>query len=352
VLQPAFYPAHIEPAAIGFPRQTAEQRIRQLEEENAELRRQATWLTHSSVQEHTGGTLSLNSSDHHFHDKGHLIGVIRNLEDKALEVVERFRPRRFQGFLNGDLIPGRGVYRNQMLESILPGTEQQVSAGVFRFWEFDTRLRSRFPDLPVDWVVIQGNHDYSEGESTCMKFTLGLRAFGVNARFVGTEWIANLADAGHYNVLVEHGYGNSAFTPTSNKMVGETYRKVLDYANRGFCGDRRIRRVLHGHTHWLSIGLEHPGGLYIDTTGGGHRNDRANIGRNTRPSGWICYLSPPGSDDILTPLGLKPDEPILRADLDDPDLEERNRAEAARCVKGFMNRARELGVIAVPGEEN
>lgn len=339
------YPEHISAADVGHPSADLEARVRELEAELAEVRHMNEWLTHSDAQEYRAGTLTLNLSDLHYHDKGHLLGVIRNLEDKVLVLLDRFQPHHFRCLLNGDTVPGRGVYRNQMLESVLPVAEQQVAAGAWRWREFRERLREHLPvEATEEYIVIKGNHDTSEGEDTCMPFVLVLRAMQIPARYVGTEWVMDLADAGGYWVLAEHGYGNSSYNPTSNKQVLESVQKVIDYAQRGYVNERAIRRLLHGHTHWLSVGLTRAGVRY-DTTGGGHRNDRANIGRNQRPPGWIVYVSPPGANDILTPIEVTPDPHVLRQDVDDPLLSERNREEAARCLKAWHAWAMEQGIL-------
>lgn len=342
------FPDHIDPEAVGHPFGDQATRIQQLEAELAELRRQTEWLAHSAdVGEFRGGTLTLNCSDMHYHDRGHLVATHRSLEAKVLALIDRFQPRRFQALLNGDIVPGRGIYRNQMLESVLPDCEQQVAAGAWRWREFRDQIVAHLPaGAEESYVVIKGNHDSSEGEDTVLRFVLALRAMAVPARYVGTEWVLNLADAGTYNVLCEHGYGASTFSPTSNKHIVESFAKIIDYQQRGYAGEKCIRRLCHGHGHWLACGIERAGGVRYDSTGGGHRNDRANIGRNTRPVGWIVYLSPPGSSEILTPIEVVPDKDALRKDVDDPNLSEVNRAEAARCLMAWAKWAHEAGIVA------
>lgn len=342
------FPDHIDPALVGHPFGDQDARIRQLEAELAELRQATEWLAHSAdVGELKGGTLTLNCSDMHYHDRGHLVATHRSLEAKVLALIDRFQPRAFQALLNGDIVPGRGIYRNQMLESVLPDCEQQVAAGAWRWREFRDQIVAHLPAGAAEsYTVIKGNHDSSEGEDTVMRFVLALRAMAVPARYVGTEWVLNLADVGTYNVLCEHGYGASSFSPTSNKQVLESFAKIIDYQNRGYAGPKAIRRLLHGHSHWLCCGIERAGGVRYDATGGGHRNDRSNIGRNTRPVGWIVYLSPPGSSDILTPIEVVPEKDELRRDLDDPNLSEVNRAEAARCLMAWARWATEAGIVA------
>jgi len=338
----------VEPQDVGHPSVVDPQdRIAQLEAEIANLKRANEWLAHSDATEYLGGKMTVNLSDLHLFDKGHLISTYQCLQDKVSTLIERFQPQKFQVLNNGDTIPGRGIYRNQMLESVLPDATQQVAAGAWRYTEMHRAWVERLQEgVKVEHIVIKGNHDSSEGEDTCMRFVMSVRLFGVPARYVGTEWVANLADAGTYNVLVEHGYGNSSYNPTSNKQIFETLRKIVGYQHRGYVNERTIRRVLHGHLHWRSCGIERAEGLCFDTTGGLHRNDRANLGRNTRPVGWIVYVSPPGADDILTPIEVVPDDSVLRQETDDPQLPERNRQEAARCMTAAYEALKDLGVVA------
>ena len=342
-------PKTISPSDVGYVVEDGAAQITRLKAEIADLKKNQEWLTHSTAQEHRGGTFTLNLSDLHIFDRGFMLNVMANLESKTIEVLDRFKPRKFIGVLNGDVIPGTGIYRNQQLENVLPRTDQQVGAGAYRFLEFDRMIAENF-DGPREWIVIEGNHDRSHGEPIIMKFVMAIRQFDVPARFAGTECVVNVADEGTYNILFEHGYGNSSFGPTSNKQIMETYRKIIGYYARGWDGEKRIRRVAGGHTHWLNVGTERAEGLEFDTTGGLHRNDRANIGKNTRPAGWIVYISPPGSSDIISPIGLKPSTSIFRVDIEDPELENKNRAEAARCLMAFADEARKRGIISNEAE--
>ena len=106
-------------------------------------------------------------------------------------------------------------------------------------------------------------------------------------------------------------------------------------------------RMSHGHTHWAQVGIERAEGLYFDTTGGLHRNDRVNIGMNTRPTGWICYISPPGETNTIInpPILISPSPEAIRIDMDNPNLMNLNRAEAARCLIGFAHVAEQLGIM-------
>ena len=179
-----------------------------------------------------------------------------------------------------------------------------------------------------------------------MPFVWGIRQFGVPAKFVGLRCLMDLGDIPHYMVLAQHGYGNSTFNSSSNKLIHETLKTVVSYQQRGWVNEKRIRRVLHGHTHFRNIGVEHAENLPFDVTGGLHRNDRVALGMNSRPAGWIVYISPPGTPEIITPIEVIPSPSILREEMDDPELENKNRIEAARCLAGFAEEARRRGIMS------
>lgn len=346
------HPDFIAPSDVGHPFGDLQSRITELEAEIAELRRANEWLTHSDAKEYRNGTLTLNCSDMHYFDRGHLINTHRSLEQKVLALLDRFKPHKFQILINGDVVPGQGVFKNQGLESLLSDTEQQVSAASWRWKEFRDQIVEHLPkDAEESHTFLRGNHDTSCGVDTSMRLVLALRAMSIPCRYVGYEYCLDLADSGHYMVYCEHGHGNSSFNPTSNAQIVDSYRKLLSLERRGFTGEKVIRRVLHGHTHFLAVGIERAEDVKYDCTGGGHRNDRIDLGRNTRPVGWIVYVSPPGANDILSPIEVVPDKDALRSDLDDPNLMERNRAEAARCLMAWSQWATQQGILADLGDQ-
>lgn len=345
------FPDHIELADVGHPYGDLQERVKQLEQELEALRSATKWLTHSSdVGAMKGGTLTIATADQHLFDRNHLLNSHKSMEQKVATLIDQFQPRRLQVICDGDLVTGRGIFKRQDLELILPDAEQQAAGGAYRFKEtydlWHSHLNAGAEEL---YYLVQGNHDQSDGSSLCMKLTLALRTLGVPIRFMGNEFVVDLSDAQdgelHHMALVEHGYGASAYSPSSNRQVFESYRKIVSYSQRGYSDSLRIRRVIHGHTHWLSVDLERAEDLKFDCIGGLHKNSRSNIGSNTRPCGWVSYLSPFRSAEILTPMQITPATEAFRSDMDDPLLPERNRAEAARCLSEWTKWAIEHGII-------
>ena len=344
----SIFPKNINPYDIGYDSpetESPQETIRKLRLELEEAKDRDQWFTNSAENEHRGGLFTLATSDFHYFDRGHLIETTKNLEDKSVKLINLFEPKKLVIVINGDIVTGRGIYRNQENDNILSRSDQQIAGAIFRAYEWDRKISDQCNGIYREFIVLCGNHDTNHGEPLVQYFVWGCRQVGMNMRYVGPEWIHNAASEGFHHILFEHGYGGSTFSPTGNKMVFETLRKLLGYCNRGYWGEKFIRRCCGSHTHWANIGLERAENVYFDTTGGLHRNDRTNIGANTRPTGWIAYISPPCSNDIIEPPPLiHPTRSILRLDMDDPSLEDKNRAEATRCLQGFNDLSKRLGI--------
>ncbi len=343
-------PRDLKPEDVGFvgPQQKEDGSIvSTLRAEIDSLRHQLTWATHTDVAAGvSGGTMTINISDWHLHDRNHLPTAIDSCEDKTLTVIRQFRPRKLQIIENGDIIPGRGIYREQVLESVIPKAEQQVSAAAMRFVEFVERCAGAAQISPGDIEIRKtpGNHDYTMSEPTSLPFVYLLRMFRLKASFVGKYTVWNLADEGVFNALFFHGYGHSKTSPSSPSLIDETIKLVLKLATQyEFHGANSIQRVSHGHVHWLSLGLERAAGLVFDVTGGFQRFERVKQGYNERPTGWICYASPAGSSDVI-PIPIRPDTDALEADMTDPILEAKNHFEAHRCIDKFEAESQDRGI--------
>jgi len=341
----SFFPLSISNDDVGFQPHFPDDENSRLRDEIIELRKILEYATHHKDSDLQGGTFTINCSDLHYTNSGHLINTCISLEEKSVELIRRFAPRKIIVSINGDVVQGRGIYRNQHLDNVVAKAMDQIKAASFRVYEFHKRLTDNFPETSLEYYVTQGNHDYSKGDSTAVPFVWACRQLGLVMTYCGFRHILNIADSDSYNVLVKHGYGNSSYSPSAPKLIHETLKEVLTFQNRGYIGDEKIHRVWHGHTHWRNVGTEYTEGLVFDVTGGLHRNDRANLGLNNRPCGWIGYVSPVGSSDILSPIEIIPDRGIYNVEIDDPELTERNRTEAARCIMGFNSLAEQLGII-------
>ena len=346
-------PHDIDPKDVGMldPDKASNEELREMlarrEAELEILREQLIWASHADIGAGaSGGTMTINLSDWHLHDRNHLPGVLESCEQKTLKVIDKFKPRRLRVLENGDIIPGRGIYREQVLEAVLPKSDQQISAAGIRFLEFIEGVADAGGFDPGDIEIRKtpGNHDYSMGDPTAMPFVFILRMLGLNASFCSKYTVWNLADKGIYNLLAFHGYGHSRHSPSSPALIDESIKLVLKLATtKGMVGKRRIRRVTHGHTHWMSLGQERAADLTFDVTGGFQKYERVKQGYNERPTGWLVYHSPGGSGDII-PIPVHPELSSIERDMTDPNLQPRNMVEAARCLKKFETEAQKRGV--------
>lgn len=344
-------PSILQPEDVGFHPEKREQQetIESLKARIALLEQQLTWATHADVgQGVDGGTMTVNLSDWHLHDRNHLPTALRSCEAKTFQVIQRFRPRRLRIVENGDIIPGRGIYKEQVLEAVLPKSHQQVSAAAVRFLEFVEGCADAAGIAPAEIPIIKtpGNHDYSENEPTSLTFVYLLRMLGLQASFAGKYHVMNLADKGVYSALFFHGYGHSKHSPSSPGLIEETLRLILKLStDYGYHGRRKIRRVGHGHVHWASYNQERAPGVMFDVTGGFQRFVRVKQGHNERPCGWVCYASPAGSDDVI-PIPVSPDQSAYEGDMTDPVLEAKNMDEAQRCLRKFTEEAQRRGIAS------
>jgi len=169
---PSFFPPQIDPAEIGHPATDEQRLIQELKQENDRLKLEREWLAHSSATDYHNGTLTIAMSDLHFFDRGFLLQTWENLKSKTCALIERYKPRRVVVVINGDIIGGRGIYRNQHTDNVLSTTEQQIKAGMFEIYTMHQQIEA-VTDADIEYIVTQGNHDYSMGDPTAPPFVWG-----------------------------------------------------------------------------------------------------------------------------------------------------------------------------------
>lgn len=335
-------------AALTPPVDTRDkERIRELEAEIGRLRLQLSWAQHQDSPNRIGGLLTLRASDHHYGDAQHLLSCGKSLESKFLEVVKQYEPDKIQIIAGDDWIAGRGIYKEQDLDMVTSDVNEQVSLGALKAYEFLLAIRE-ITKAPIIWRVMRGNHDYAQGLSMTESLFYAFKNLSADIpdlNFV-MHWdsiTANLAGEGIYNVLVKHGFGYSKHSPNSPSFIDAVKDEII-VKQRKMQPEEQYKRVLSGHSHFMSEGLERIVGLPFDTTGGLQRNVRIKLGSNQRPVGWIAYASPKGLvSDILKPITLAPDEDTFFREMADPHLSSQNKEDAAKCVRKFFQILEERG---------
>lgn len=330
------------------------ERVRQLEAELARMREQAKWLMHSDAENVTGGTLTIRRSDDHFGDDNHLLSCAVSLTEKTKVVIDQFKPSRIQCIMLDDWIAGRGIFKEQDAQMAVPAIEHQINIGAMKARKFMQAIRS-VTDAPVTVFCLRGNHEHAN------KIPVGTNLFYACRTACedmdDITWVmrldravVNLAHMGTHNVLAMHGYGHSQSSPNSPRFISDVKNAVLKM-QRKMMPAEQIQRILSGHTHWMSVGLEREDGMYWDTTGGLQRNNRVQLGMNARPSGWIIYVSPPGVEgEILNPIGIKPDSETYERELEDPYLDAANKRDCGELLEEHAKLMRSFGILG-PGSE-
>lgn len=327
-------------------------RVRELESQLASVSERMKWVQHAEQTEDTGGVLTLRASDHHYGDLNHLMSCGLCLEGKAIEVFKRFNPDRINIVAGDDWIAGKGIFRTQDREVVTSDTNEQCQIGAMhaRYWL--QRIRESGITAPIQWHIMRGNHDYNEGTSLTEYLFLLMRDLCgdiPDVKFI-MHWdrnILNLAAEGKYMVMIRHGTGHSKISPNSASFVEATKDEILMMMPDLKPGEH-IRRVISGHTHWASLGLERvAGALVYDTTGGLQRNTRVKLGANQRPIGWIVYVSPRGmKDNIIQPIMLSPDRSVYMREFQNPHLANDNRENAAKRLREYRELMEDRGDFA------
>lgn len=324
-----------------------------LEAEVAKLRQQLVWAQRGNPSSRSGGTLTLFRTDDHNGDRAHLLSCQSAMEAKFLTVVEQYSPDKITILLGGDWVAGRGIYKEQQMDSVTSHVDEQVQIGAVALYDFIESVFKAWRKSPagrdplLEVKFHRGNHDYANGHEIVSYLHLLMQAMCKDwtaVRWVneGIRSIQNLSDGGTYNVLVTHGTGHSQISPSSPAFWNDVKDTLIDIMAQLEPKDA-IRRVLHGHTHFFNVGMERIPGFFVDTGGGCQRNERVKLNLNKRPMGWICYISPRGYDSILEPMGIQPDIDLIRREMNDPHLAYRNIRDAADKLQRFAGIGPSMG---------
>jgi len=256
-------------------------------------------------------TLTLVISDTHLGDCNVLLNTYWSSIDSLLEVLgiikKKFKVKRFNVVLNGDIVSGRGVYRYQVFRNLL-------QRGHWQTFLAEQVLKTTFKKIrsiaPINQIyLVRGTHEALEEN-----YILYLKRNLPDSKYLSHAGIVDVGEpVGHYNILFTHGKGKSYYYPISYEMIREMWKTTNQYLQNKVI----IERVCVGHSHWLCTNLELEGGI-ADITGG-YQKWEYSIAQ--RPCGMILYLF---YDNDITAIPIKPDKEIERKEKMEQALEYKN----------------------------
>lgn len=277
---------------------------------------------------------TLDISDAHFGDAGQLLATLEECADRAIAQVKDAGPDEVEVVLNGDWVAGRGIFRDQGLQSTVQLGSEQVWFGAWYIRQWQVKLKA------ARWVVIRGNHDQANKEDLARELVMILRALDVPAVYQGRTYVGNFSPDESKPCWFEaqHGFGASSYYANSYEGIRDCWRMYIQHSQQS---QILINRFLRGHTHWLNVGQAIGFEVAIDTTGGWHRQERDKLSSAARNTGLLLYLH----DGLkLQPVPIEADCKLLTQETDDPGLHYQTMARAAAALSEATRWARAQGL--------
>jgi len=228
----------------------------------------------------------------------------------------------------GDWVSGKGIFRGQEVRSVLGSSAWQAVVGGYVLARLSGEL-SHAAGVPVRVIYVSGNHDQDRQSHLDLGFLVAeeAKSFDVPVVYSPLDAVCRI---GGFCLLVLHGSGYSQYRPQSPAFQNAIIRRVLDL-NMGRPPEEQIRRVVHGHQHWLDVGFQiGQWGLVIDSLGGWQRNARQALARTSRPSGLIVYI-PSGEGLEVVPVAADPK--VMAEETASPYLEAENVQRVGRWLE-------------------
>lgn len=289
-----------------------------------------------------GKKATVLSSDWHFGDVHQLLRNWRACLERALvEFVEPFGPDQIEFIANGDMTAGKGIFRLQSDRLIF---QQPANQALWAAWELAHVHRQAAVIAPTRHRIIWGNHDDAGLVDLARDLTNDLTLMGMPCTYHPNDYIGNFGleprrEAWYH---AAHGFGHSDYYAQSYSAIRDMWRLQGEIVQER---NIRIRRFLRAHTHFFQAGLLIALNTWADTAGGWTAQRRWNLGKSVRNTGAIVYLDDGQRTQVIE---VHAETPHLLKEAKDLRLEERNRAEAARCIveaQEFIEEAREMQVV-------
>lgn len=225
-----------------------------------------------------------------------LIGELEEIKDKH-EINELFL------ILNGDVVSGTFVYRNQYLESQVQKNETILLGGAYLVYTIVNKIEEAM-GMQIKIFMTIGTHEgwyKSHPENFTVGISRRLISYGLDSRYVSEYLILNIAHGlgiDNYNVCAFHSWGSADYSAASPSVIRELTRAHSQLStHRGII----INRFLLGHTHWLEVD-RNVLGVCFDVTGGFQKWKTVSI----RECGLLYYIiDEEGNFEVNKVSGLK-----------------------------------------------
>ena len=236
--------------------------------------------------------LTMVLSDCHFGHENCLYETYWYTIDKMISEIkmlkQRYDVKNAFLIINGDMVSGTLIYRNQFLENQLNKNEDIVIFGSYMMFKTIKKL-SEALGLPVKSFIVAGNHEGSRrvlAHNFSLAISRRLNSYGAIVRYSSNYLILDIAhelSKDEYNVMAFHGWGNADYSSASPSVVRELTRVHSQLATEK---NIIIQRFTVGHTHWLEPNRSVLG-IRFDTTGGFQKWEQK---VSWRESGMLYYV--------------------------------------------------------------
>jgi len=249
--------------------------------------------------------------------------------------------------LNGDIVSGTMIYRNQYLESQINKNEYIIMFGAYMIHLLIEKIEETIGQ-PIRVFMIAGNHEVGRIPLP-HNFSVGiarrLNSYGDDVRYTSNYLILDISrnldiHVPKYNICAFHSWGSADYSSASPSVVREmTTIQSLFSAHKGII----IQRFLVGHSHWLEIGRTALGVTW-DVCGGFMMWSKK---ISFRESGMLYYILNEDNDFDVRPIsGLK--QQIK--EMEKQNLHFRNLRYVSNVMIDAMQFEIDLGLLQEPKE--
>lgn len=273
-------------------------------------------------------TLTLVISDLHIGDSNHLPETYWSTISNAKIVIEAIKKaynvKEFKIVLNGDIVSGRDVYRQQFLRNIIQRGHWQVFLAEMILKDTFAKLGEKIDDT----FLVKGTHEgVGFNELLFLK-----KSMPGKTQYLSNGNIVNIAGKlGEYYILFTHGYGYNVANPVSTGLINDVTKALNNFKTKG----KWVDRVCSSHSHWLSSGLV-VDEIYWDVTGGFQKWEYT---ISQRPAGVILYLYNNGE---CVSIPVRPDSDVEASEKGDCGLEYKNITYYGKYLNKHLENVEEV----------